>query len=210
MVKPQMTYQQYVKARSAQMKAQGVNLTGAERMKQIAHEWRSKAKGLAMAGGSFSDVVKHGSSVNLNKEMVGKGAKLNKVKKLAVKFGIPLAVASALFLAGENKGLVMGGKPDMRNFQEFEMVDEENPTPYMEEEKITGLGLKKGKKVMKGKKLNKKQMKDMMAGEGFFDFITDIQDGIKGVFGNPQSVGDLAGTVANTGSTVAGALPFIL
>ena len=207
MVKPQMTYQQYVKARSAQMKAQGVNLTGAERMKQIAHEWRSKAKGLAMAGGSFSDVVKHGSSVNLNKEMVGKGAKLNKVKKLAVKFGIPLAVASALFLAGENKGLVMGGKPDMRNFQEFEMVDEENPTSAMDADKMTGLGLKKkGKKVMKGKKLNKKQME----GEGFFDFITDIQDGIKGVFGNPQSVGDLAGTVANTGSTVAGALPFIL
>lgn len=207
MVKPQMTYQQYVKARSAQMKAQGVNLTGAERMKQIAHEWRSKAKGLAMAGGSVSDVLKHGSSVNLNKEMVGKGAKLNKVKKLAVKFGIPLAVASALFLAGENKGLVMGGKPDMRNFQEFEMVDTEYPNPAMDDDKITGFGLKKkGKKAMKGKKLTKKQME----GDGFFDFITDIQDGIKGIFGNPQSVGDLAGTVANAGSTVAGALPFIL
>jgi hypothetical protein len=195
MQKPKMTYQQYVKARSQHLKQQGTTLKGTERMKQIANEWNGKGKGIAMAGGSFMDILKQlpglimggqlktekgegfsdfldgmtdaigktssflGGELMNKKEpkMVGGGAKLNKLKKLALKFGVPLATAGALMALGQDKGIDLQGGFDSRNFQPFVEVDMERNTPMMDENEITGMGLKKkGKKMTgKGAKINK-------------------------------------------------------
>jgi hypothetical protein len=157
--KPKMTYQQYVKARSQHLKQQGTTLKGTERMKQIANEWNGKGKGIAMAGGGFMDILKQlpdlimgGGVVNNEEKMVGGGAKLDKLKKMAVKFGIPLASAAALMALGGNKGIDVQGGFDSRNYQPFVEVEMENNTPAMDEDKITGFGLKKkGKKKQMGK-----------------------------------------------------------
>jgi hypothetical protein len=159
-----MTYQQYVKARSQHLKQQGTTLKGTERMKQIANEWNGKGKGIAMAGGSFMDILKQlpdlimgGQLKDDEMEMVGGGAKLNKLKKLALKFGVPLATAGALMALGQDKGIDLQGGFDSRNFQPFVEVDMERNTPMMDENEITGMGLKKkGKKMTgKGAKINK-------------------------------------------------------
>jgi len=211
MVKPQMTYQQYVKARSAHMKQQGSTLSGADRMKQIANEWNSKGRGIAMMGGSFMDILKElpgliiGGQVkrrelvnNKQKKMTGHGAKLNKLKKYALKIGLPLATVGAI-MALNRGGIDMQSGFDSRNFQPFVDVEMERNTPAMDEDQITGLGLKKKNK----KKMSKKQME----GEGFFDFIGDIQDGIKGAFGNPTNPTDV---ITKTAGMTLSALPFIL
>jgi hypothetical protein len=107
--KPKMTYQQYVKARSQHLKQQGTTLKGTERMKQIANEWNGKGKGIAMAGGGFMDILKQlpdlimgGGVVNNEEKMVGGGAKLDKLKKMAVKLYLkkysPLPVLLLLWL----------------------------------------------------------------------------------------------------------------
>ena len=206
-----MTYQQYVKARSAHMKQQGSTLSGADRMKQIANEWNSKGRGIAMMGGSFMDILKElpgliiGGQVkrrelvnNKQKKMTGHGAKLNKLKKYALKIGLPLATVGAI-MALNRGGIDMQSGFDSRNFQPFVDVEMERNTPAMDEDQITGLGLKKKNK----KKMSKKQME----GEGFFDFIGDIQDGIKGAFENPTNPRDV---ITKTAGMTLSALPFIL
>jgi hypothetical protein len=154
--KPKMTYQQYVKARSQHLKQQGTTLKGTERMKQIANEWNGKGKGIAMAGGGFMDILKQlpgliigGGVVNNEEKMKGKGVK--SVLKKVVKYGLPLAGTAALMALG-NKGIDVQGGFDSRNFQPFELIGDDEPaTPAMDEDKITGFGLKKKGKKMTGK-----------------------------------------------------------
>ena len=339
-----MTYQQYVKARSAHMKQQGSTLSGAERMKQIASEWNSKAKGIAMQGGSFMDILKQlpnliigggakqtkkqkgegfsdfldgmtdvigktssflGGELMNKKEPKMKGKGIKSVVKKIAKYGLPLAGTAAIMALG-NRGIDVQSGFDSRNFQPFVEVDMERNTPAMDEDQITGFGLKKkGKKTMKGKgaKINKigqiakkfsiplltavsilasgavaqnelellsknvlntqygkgvkmdkfkklakkyaipvasvlgvllagknlinfakdyvneqfggfegegikkKMTKKQMEGEGFFDFIGDIQDGIKSAFGNPTNPIDV---ITKTAGTTLSALLFIL
>ena len=165
-----------------------------------------------MMGGSFMDILKElpgliiGGQVkrrelvnNKQKKMTGHGAKLNKLKKYALKIGLPLATVAAIMALGNRGGIDMQSGFDSRNFQPF--VDVERNTPDMDENEITGLGV--GLKKKNKKKMSKKQME----GEGFFDFIGDIQDGIKGVFGNPTNPVDV---ITKTAGATLSALPFIL
>jgi hypothetical protein len=192
MQKPKMTYQQYVKARSQHLKQQGTTLKGTERMKQIANEWNGKGKGIAMAGGSFMDILKQlpglimggqlktekgegfsdfldgmtdaigktssflGGELMNKKEPKMKGKGVKSVLKKVAKYGLPLAGTVALLALG-NKGIDVQGGFDSRNFQPFVEVDMERNTPMMDENEITGMGLKKkGKKMTgKGAKINK-------------------------------------------------------
>ena len=233
-----MRYQDYVKLRSKHMKQQGTTLTGSQRMKQIANEWNSKAKGIAMMGGSFMDILEQlpklimggelKSGMPKKEKMTGHGAKLNKLKKYALKIGLPLATAAALMTLGNRGGIDMQSGFDTRNFQPFVDVEMERNTPDMDEDQITGLGLKKKKSkfphnMVKGGRVmvvkNKKQhdaLKKLgymptMEGEGFFDFIGDavgsIQDGIKGAFGNTSNPVDV---ITKTAGMTLSALPFIL
>jgi len=236
-----MTYQDYVKLRSKHMKQQGTTLTGSQRMKQIANEWNSKGRGIAMMGGSFMDIIKQlpglimggelKSGMPKKEKMTGHGAKLNKLKKYALKIGLPLATAAALMTLGNRGGIDIQSGFDSRNFQPFVDVEMERNTPQMDEDEITGLGVKKkGNKkakyphhMAKGNSIvlvkNKKQhdalkkagYKTSMEGEGFFDFIGDavgsIQDGIKGAFGNPTNASDV---ITKTAGMTLSALPFIL
>jgi len=164
-------------------------------------------------------------------KMTGHGAKLNKLKKYALKIGLPLATAAALMTLGNRGGIDIQSGFDSRNFQPFVDVEMERNTPQMDEDEITGLGVKKkGNKkakyphhMAKGNSIvlvkNKKQhdalkkagYKTSMEGEGFFDFIGDavgsIQDGIKGAFGNPTNASDV---ITKTAGMTLSALPFIL
>lgn len=223
-----MRYQDYVKLRSKHMKQQGTTLTGSQRMKQIANEWNSKGKGIAMMGGSFMDILEQlpklimggelKSGMPKKEKMTGHGAKLNKLKKYALKIGLPLATAAALMTLGNRGGIDMQSGFDTRNFQPFVDVEMERNTPAMDEDQITGLGLKnknKKKMVVKNKKqhdaLKKLGYMPTMEGEGFFDFIGDavgsIQDGIKGAFGNTSNPVDV---ITKTAGMTLSALPFIL
>jgi hypothetical protein len=186
MQKPKMTYQQYVKARSQHLKQQGTTLKGTERMKQIANEWNGKGKGIAMAGGSFMDILKQlpglimggqlktekgegfsdfldgmtdaigktssflGGELMNKKEPKMKGKGVKSVLKKVAKYGLPLAGTVALLALG-NKGIDVQGGFDSRNFQPFVEVDMERNTPMMDENEITGFGLKKKGKKMTGK-----------------------------------------------------------
>lgn len=217
-----MRYQDYVKLRSKHMKQQGTTLTGSERMKQIANEWKTRGRGIAMAGGSFMDILEQLPKMIMGGElkggelkMVGSGAKLNKLKKYALKIGLPLATAAALMALSNDKGIDVQSGFDSRNFQPFVDIELENNTPSMDEDKITGMGLKKKKSkfphnMVKGGRVmvakNKKQHDALtkmgyMSGEGFF---SDIGDAVGGFFSNPVDA------ITKTAGMTLSALPFIL